>query len=375
MFVEFNCMGSIRRMGVNSASRRFRRGSVLIYSLLMMVIMLAMTSFAVDYGRMQLIKTQLQRNADSTARGSLEMYIEGSSSDYTYWGPAMTWSRFNPVDNNSGVSPTVSFTWGYWNSTSKTFTAGTGTPVAVQVTVSRTAANGNPVPLTFPLMNGLSGIRTTCDVSATAIAVLSTSTSVTNQTISGQSDLWLAGMPNGTGPISDGDTAPSQSPPLVMSVTPGTVLTLTNVSGAVKHDPTLSADSPDGYTAGIYGHNSDWTSEPAVEDNIGNIYAPIDSLIGVFLTSSAPNTQSAPTATLDYTTQAARDTVNTTGLQVQEPFYIGNGETSTGTTKTFVVPPGATRLYLGTMDGHQWANNSGSFTATINQLQQVYLVK
>jgi hypothetical protein len=355
------------------ASRQ--RGSVLVYSLLLMTILLAMTGFAVDYGRLQLIKTQLQRNADSAARGSLEMYIEGSSSDYTYWGPEMTAQLFNPVDNNSGVLPTVSFTWGFWNSTTKTFTAGTGTPVAVMVTVSRTAANGNAVPLTFPLMNGLSAFRTTCDVTATAIAVLSQSTSVVNQSISGQSDLWLAGMPSGS-EASDYDYAPSQSPPMVMNVTPGTVLTFTNVSGSVQHDPSIPADSPNGNTSQIYSHNcDDPINEPAVQNGIGNIYSPIDALVGVFLTNNAPNTQSAPTATLDYSTQAARDVVNTTGLQTQEPFFIGTGQTSSGTTKTFVVPAGATRLYLGTMDGHQWNNNSGSFTATINQKQQVYLVK
>jgi hypothetical protein len=342
----------------------------------LMVIMLAMTSFAVDYGRLQLIKAQLQRNADSAARGSLEMYIEGSSSDYSYWGPAMTWSRFNPVDNNSGIAPTVTYDWGYWNSSSNTFSVGSGTPVAVRVTVSRTAANGNAVPLTFPLISGLSGVRQTCDVSATAIAVVSTSTSVTNQVVSGQGDPWLAGMSSGSGSVSDGDTAPSQSPPMVMNVTPGTVLTFTNVSGAVKHDPTLSADNANGNTSQIYSHNmDDPLNEPAVQNNIGNISAPIDSLIGVFLTNNAPNTQSAPTATLDYTNQSTRDTINTTGLQTQEPFFIGTGATSTGSTKYYVVPPGATRLYLGVMDGHQWSNNSGSFTATINQLQQVYLVK
>jgi hypothetical protein len=356
-------------------SSRFRRGSVLIYSLLLMTVMLAMTSFAVDYGRLQLIKTQLQRNADSAARGSLEMYIEGSSSDYTFWGPEMTAQLFNPVDNNSGVLPTVSFTWGYYNSSTKTFTAGTGTPVAVQVTVSRTAANGNSVPLTFPLMNGKGALRTTCDVSATAIAVLSTNTSVVNQTISGQSDMWLAGMPSGS-EASDLDYAPAQSPPMVMNVTPGTVLTFTNVSGAVKHDPSLAADNANGNTGQIYSHNcDDPLNEPAVQNGIGNISAPIDSLIGVFLTNNAPNTQTAPSVTPDYSTGTERDAVNTTGLVTQEPFFIGTGTTSTGTTKTYVVPAGATRLYLGTMDGHQWSNNSGSFTATINQLQQVYLVK
>jgi hypothetical protein len=360
---------------VPAGYRRPRRGSVLIYSLLLMTIMLAMTSFAVDYGRLQLIKTQLQRNADSAARGSLEMYIEGSSSDYTYWGPEMTAQLFNPVDNNSGVSPTISFTWGYWNSSSKTFTAGTGTPVAVMVTVSRTAANGNAVPLTFPLMNGLSAFRTTCDVTATAIAVLSQSTSVVNQTISGQSDPWLAGMPSGSEASYD-DYAPSQCPPMVMNVTPGTVLTFTNVSGSVQHDPSIPYDGPSGNTGMNYNHNCDSpNNEPAVQNGIGNINCPIDALVGLFLTNNAPNTQTAPTVYPQYTTQAERDVVNTTGLVTQEPFYIGTGQTSGGTTKTFVVPPGATRFYLGTMDGHQWSNNNGSFTATINQLQQVYLVK
>jgi hypothetical protein len=357
-------------------TRGARRGSVLIYSLLLMTIMLAMTSFAVDYGRLQLVKCQLQRNADSAARGSLELYIEGASSDYTYWGPAMTGSRFNPVDNNNncGIQPTVTFTWGSWNSTTKTFTAGTGTPVAVQVTVSRTAANGNAVPLTFPLINGKGALRTTCDVTATAIAVLSANTTATS-TVNGTSDPWLAGMPNGS-EASDYDTAPAESPPLVMNVTPGTVLTFTNVSGGVKHDPSLADDTANGNTSQIYSHNcDDPINEPAVQNGIGDIDAPIDSLIGLFLTGSAPNTQSAPTTTLDYSTQAARDQVNTTGLQNQQPFFIGTGTTSGGTTKTYVVPAGATRLYLGTMDGHQWSNNSGSFSATITQQQQVYLVK
>jgi hypothetical protein len=32
-----------------------------------------------------------------------------------------------------------------------------------------------------------------------------------------------------------------------------------------------------------------------------------------------------------------------------------------------VVPNNATRLFLGTMDGHEWSNNVGSFQATITQ--------
>ena len=43
---------------------------------------------------------------------------------------------------------------------------------------------------------------------------------------------------------------------------------------------------------------------------------------------------------------------------------MGTG-TGTGTTQTFIVPAGATRLFLGTSDGFGWFNNSGSFAVTV----------
>ncbi len=46
-----------------------RRGAILIYSIYIMLLMTAMISLAVDYGRVQMIKTELQRAADATARG------------------------------------------------------------------------------------------------------------------------------------------------------------------------------------------------------------------------------------------------------------------------------------------------------------------
>jgi hypothetical protein len=52
---------------------------------------------------------------------------------------------------------------------------------------------------------------------------------------------------------------------------------------------------------------------------------------------------------------------------VQQVFFIGDGLTGTGsgTTQQFVVPPGATRLFLGTMDAYEWNNNAGSFGVTL----------
>ena len=228
-------------------------------------------------------------------------------------------------------------------------------------------------------MNGLTAVKKTCDIWAQSIAVLNGNAS-TSGTVGGQSDLWLAGMPSGSPSVSDGDTAPAQSPTMWINVTAGTTITFSGpsssaITGAVDHDPALTPDGADGNTGGIYGHNSDWTSEPAVQNNIGDILAPIDAVIGTFLTDTVPTSQAAPTVVRDYTTQAARDQVNFNDIQIQQPFLVGNGQTSGGTTQTFVVPAGATRLYLGTMDGHQWANNGGSFSVKVTQQQSIELVK
>jgi hypothetical protein len=46
-----------------------------------------------------------------------------------------------------------------------------------------------------------------------------------------------------------------------------------------------------------------------------------------------------------------------------------------GTTQTFVVPQGATRLFIGTMDSYEWNNNVGKYTTTIHRIAQVTVVK
>jgi Flp pilus assembly protein TadG len=355
-------------------NHRHRRGSVLIYSFFLMAIMFAFVSFGVDFAHMQTIKTEMQRDADAVARGALQMYLTYGSSTAVAYAPYIATNPYNPVDSNSGTPATVSITWGSWTASSKTFTPGGSSPMAVKVVISRTTQTGNSVKLTFPLMNGLTPVKKTCDVWAQAVAVLD-GNSTANATVSGQSDPWLAGMPNGT-TASDNDTAPAQSPPLVLNVTPGQVLTFTNVAGGVTNDPSIAKVTADGNSSQLHSHNDDDPlNEPGVQDNIGNIIAPINSMIGLFLTNNAPNTQNAPTVERDYSTSASQNEATYSDIQLQQPFFIGDGKTSGGTTQTFVVPQGATRLYLGTMDGHQWSNNQGSFTATVTEQQAILLVQ
>ncbi len=352
-----------------------RRGSVLVYGTVLLVVLFAMVSLGMDYAHVQSVKTELQRGADLSARGELQMF--------TTWGSVTTSQYLTILPGMEAVdgkysAPTIGVAWGTYDPTSGTFTTTGIYGSAVKVTLSRTAAAGNPVKLIFPLLtaNGKYPVKTSVDVSATAIAYY---TNTATATIGGQSDPWLAGMPVGSPSVSDYDTAPNQSPPMVCQVSPGDTITFTNVTannGGVNHNPGFTPDGPNGNTGSIYSHNcDDPLGEPAVQNNIGDVKAPIDALMGLFLTDKDPTAVAAPTVVRDYSTQTARDVVSSTDIQTQQPFFIGTGQTTSGTTKTFKVPANCTRLFLGIMDGHQWSNNAGSFGVTINHGAQIKLVK
>jgi hypothetical protein len=257
------------------------------------------------------------------------------------------------------------------------FTAGspvpTGDQLAVQVTVSRTAATGNPVPLTFPLINGTGEIRTTCDVWATAIAVLPSTTTVTTS-VAGTSDIWLSGMPAGS-TASWSDTTTNAPSTLAMNVTPGSTLTF-SATGLTMYSGTAASIGADGASWDTtHMYNSPDGNYNGLQNGIQSLTAPQNALIGVFLTNSQPSTVTPPSTALDYSTSASQNESNYNSLQTQQPFFIGDGKTSSGTTQTFVVPAGATRLYLGVFDGWQNWDNPGSLTVTTTQYGQIYLVK
>jgi hypothetical protein len=373
-----------------------RRGSVLIYSFYMMIIMMVMVSVAMDFGRCQLIKTELQRTADASAHAALEMYIQNGSmpsqgtlqSQFSVNTPG---SVENPVDFMSGVAPTFTFTPGWWNTSTKTFTAnGSLTPsagyqLAAKIIVSRSAGNGNPVKLTFPLPSGKNWVHTSVDIWASSIAVINPPVTVT-ETVSALYNPWLSGMPVGSS-LSYGASTPGNNltdsvtsnsstnngPPLSMDVTPGTVITFTNVSGGTSHDPQMSnTDGPDGESS-PYTHMQDSPdgNHNGEENNIQTLTSPLDSLVGVFLNNNVPTANNAPSVSNNYMTQ------NDNTIQVQEPFYIGDGTpySNPNITAQFVVPQGATRLFLGTMDGFQWNNNGGSYSVTITQQPTISLVQ
>jgi hypothetical protein len=188
-----------------------------------------------------------------------------------------------------------------------------------------------------------------------AVLGLSLAVSASAETVLGSSNPYLAGMPNGS-MCCAGDSAPAQSPVLVVSVaiTPGSTVTF-SVTGSVDNTGAPPTLPPDG--GAIIATPSN--------DGISGATWPINALVGVFLDASQPDLSSAP-AGLDFSGGGVGTSFTTLSPALKQAFFIGDGLTGTGTgsVQTFVVPAGATRLFLGTSDGFGWFNNSGTFNVT-----------
>ena len=102
-------------------------------------------------------------------------------------------------------------------------------------------------------------------------------------------------------------------------------------------------------------------------------------LAGVFLTDADPVSLTAP-ASLDFSSTALGRSFSFLAPELQQTFYIGDGLTGegSGATQSFLVPDGATRLFLGIVDGAYFVggpdyydNNVGSFSATFEIIPEI----
>ena len=106
--------------------------------------------------------------------------------------------------------------------------------------------------------------------------------------VPGTSDMWLAGMPDGS-TASGSDVAPDESPVLVtgISIFPSEILTF-NATGGVSNTSSCppSCAGPDG--GGFASHSA------GAQNGISGLTAPMNALIGVFLSDAQPDLSSAP---------------------------------------------------------------------------------
>ncbi|MFZ0334861.1 MAG: PEP-CTERM sorting domain-containing protein [Candidatus Acidiferrales bacterium] len=186
-------------------------------------------------------------------------------------------------------------------------------------------------------------------------------------TVLATSDPFLAGAPSGSMCCS-GDSAPAESPLLVtgIAVTPGAVFTFTNVSGSVSYSGGIPTDPPDGNPSFLITTSAYEGGAEAINNIAGFTNVPLDALVGLFL---GPGGAVLPApASINFGSGGVGTNFTSLSPALQQLFFIGDGLTGTGTgsVQTFIVPAGATTLYLATVDGFGWYNDTGSFTVTVN---------
>lgn len=371
--------------------RNARRGLSLVYSTVTLGVLMGFSSFAVDFGRITASKTELLRAADAAARAGAANLNLGSA---TARAQAVAWTKVNKVDNRALADDCIAVTVGIWTESNNTFRGNLAvgeTPNAVRVVLTRPAVGPNSVPLLWGSLIGTNG----CQVRAEAIAEYIPGVNV-NQKVEGTANPFLAGMPKGStaseiNPHNSKDVAGDenssdlskrkQSPqPVALDVKPGDVITFDEpAAGTVRHDPNLPFFDPDGELGDI-GHNNlttngsnSYGSTYYSQNGLSDMRAPINALVGVFTGDDAPNKTATPN-TLDFSSALSRD-FSTLAPKNKQIFFIGDGANSAGMKQSFIVPPGATKLYLATWDFYEWNNNAGNRVIKITRPSNIRLVK
>jgi hypothetical protein len=152
---------------IRPRNRRLRNGVTLLYTMLAFIVLIGFVSLAVDFGRAQCAKTELQRAADAAAR-----YAASGIDDGTWADKAVGAARDNLVDglplvlDNSLPGTPKDIEIGNWNaSATPRFSTARAPANAVRVTARRVASRNAAIPLVFGRIIG----RSTCDLVATAI--------------------------------------------------------------------------------------------------------------------------------------------------------------------------------------------------------------
>ena len=175
-----------------------QRGVVVVYASVFMVALIGVVSLAVDWGRVQTAKTELQDGADAAAR-----YAAAGLFDGTYVAKAQAAGSQNRVDGTTLTIQAADVTSGNWNTTTRAFTAGGSPTNAVRVYGRRTATLGNAIPLMFGRIVGMN----TASIQATSIARQSSlaAVGINSLTLNGGGVIQRkSGEPGGVGVASDG---------------------------------------------------------------------------------------------------------------------------------------------------------------------------
>jgi Flp pilus assembly protein TadG len=152
---------------------RERRGVILVLSALMMVALVGLVAFAVDYGYLLKIRTDLQRSADAAALAAVQDLIrkpDGTQDLITARATAAKYAS-NNVDDPSFQVASADIQFGRYDPStiySGTVLLNTGTFDTARVTLRRDGATNPKAPLFFARVLG----RKDATITATATAIL-----------------------------------------------------------------------------------------------------------------------------------------------------------------------------------------------------------
>src|SRR5439155_11520605 len=110
-----------------SRTRRGRRraGYVLVYLSISLVVFTGICALAVDWGRVQVAKTELRRTCDAAARYAVTGIADGTTLTKANWIGTQ-----NPVDGRTIAFTAAEVETGTWDPNALQFTAGGGAPNA-----------------------------------------------------------------------------------------------------------------------------------------------------------------------------------------------------------------------------------------------------
>ena len=344
-------------------SRR-RNGSVLFWSVVLIPVLLMVGLVSVDAGAIYTTRSKLQGATDSAARYAAMALREGNVSEARKH--AKDAMRDDTIGGAKVKLENSDIEFGLWDPKHATFTV---VPVgeeagatAVRVTARMRKDEGTGAQSYFGTIFGYNSYSLTTQATAAIGEPVSVEIKAT-------SSPYLAGVgPGGEIPFtgySELDWAPSASTweacgpaEVEVALSPGERLWFRDVEGS-------TGDYNSGLTYGLEGNLSRPRMAQTPVNGFDTTYAPLNSLMGVFLTDDAPQSTGYVPG-LDYSDETLREQLVHDPLNKQI-FFIGDGvRNKDSRLQEFIVPDGATRLFLGLSDENGfWWDNFGNYRTTL----------
>jgi Flp pilus assembly protein TadG len=349
---------------------RCARGNVTAAFIICGIVLIGFVGLAVDFGRLQVARSQLQAATDAAALHAWNEFKKDRRAVIASSAARSSFDEnvFDGADirlSNRRFDERVTTQLVRFDKTTQSFV----TTNANQAQAVRVTGRGR-VPLMFL------GVIADDDKLLTVTSIVGEGSSVepgrsTTVDVHAEANPWLAGMPQGTPAYGDYNDIPGRNSPVLVEfngsgVVPGRTLRFTDISGSTYpgewSDAKIAMLNGGWAAAGLSG----WMTDAEAHNGMSGLTAPTHGLMGVFLDQAVPQGKTPP-GNLDFSSLSQ---LNQTLLkpQVRQPFFIGNGLTPNGELRKVVVPDNASRLYLGIVDQRgRWTFNIGSIRATITE--------